>query len=123
MFALTNHLDVESLDVNPVVMVHYIESGSIAEAAGIETYDHLLAVDGQAVDSLDSFIDIIETHEIDELASMAFVRFMATRNRFLSDVLADIPLEDARIIRFDQESSRGLAEERERAARVASGQP
>jgi len=123
MFALTNHLDVESLDVNPVVMVHYIESVSIADAAGIETYDHLLAVDGQAVDSLDSFIDIIETHEIDELASMTFVRFMATRNRFLSDVLADIPLEDARIIRFDQESSRALAEERERAARVASGQP
>jgi S1-C subfamily serine protease len=111
MFALTNHLDVESLDVNPVVMVHYIESGSIAEAAGIQTYDHLLAVDGKAVDGLDSFIDIIETHETDKLASMTLVRFMATRNRFLSDVLADMPLADARIIQFDQQSSRVAEEE------------
>ena len=103
LFSVTNHLDITSLTLKPVVMVHSIESGSAAESAGIEDYDHLLGIDGRRITSLEDVIEAIEAHEPGTIAELDLVRFIYEENRFLGDVIAKIPLDDAEMISFPRE--------------------
>ena len=73
---------------------------SAAENADIWSYDHLLSIDGQRVNSLDELRKLIETREQKELASLDLVRFVDGENRFLRDVLAEIYLDDMQLIEF-----------------------
>jgi S1-C subfamily serine protease len=100
LFSRTNKADIEGLVTNPTVMVHYVAPGSAAQAAGVAKFDHLLAIDGQPVDSLDTLLNIIHAHPPDALASVELVRFITASNRFLADLLADIPLGSPTLIQF-----------------------
>ena len=82
-------------------MVHYVAPGSAAQAAGVANFDHLLAINGQAVDSLEALLQIIHAHPPGQLASMELVRFVSAGNRFLVDLLAEVPLGPPTLIQFN----------------------
>jgi serine protease Do len=103
LFSVTNHLDITSLTLKPVIMVHSVESGSAAESAGIEEFDLLLGIDGRRISSLGEVIEAIEANESGEIAKLDLVRFIYEDNRFLGDVIAEIPLDDAEMISFSRE--------------------
>lgn len=100
LFSLTNQAGIEGLVTNPAVMVHYVAPGSAAQAAGVARFDHLLAINGQPVDSLDGLLNIIHAHPPNELASMELVRFVSAGSRFLADLLAEISLSPPTLIQF-----------------------
>ena len=100
LFSLTNQADIEGLVTNPSVMVHYVAPGSAAQAAGVAKFDHLLAINGQPVDSLDGLLNIIHANPPNELASLELVRFVSGGNRFLADLLAEISLSPPTLIQF-----------------------
>ena len=100
LFSLTNQGDIEGLVTNPSVMVHYVAPGSAAQAAGVAKFDHLLAINGQPVDSLDALLNIIHAHPSSELASAELVRGVSDGDRFFADLLAEIPLSHPTLIQF-----------------------
>ncbi len=100
LFSVTNHLDITSLTLKPVVMVHSFERGGAADAAGIDYYDHLIGINGQPVESLNDLIEIMEAHEPNAIAKLDLVRFVGEENRFLRDVVAEISLDDTEMISF-----------------------
>ena len=100
LFSLTNQADIEGLVTNPAVMIHYVAPGSAAQAAGVAKFDHLLAINGQPVDSLDGLLNIIHANPPNELASLELVRFVSGGNRFLADLLAEISLSPPTLIQF-----------------------
>lgn len=104
LFSITNHPDMASLNLNPVVMVHSVESGSAAEAAGISPYDHLLSINGQRIASLNELRELIEVHEPNTIARLGLLRFVNEENRFLQDVMAEIYLDDMLLIEFAEKT-------------------
>jgi hypothetical protein len=54
LFAAADSFTAGLIAGQPAVMVHHVESGSDAEAAGLRTMDLVTAVDGQGIDSLDA---------------------------------------------------------------------
>ena len=97
---MDHQADIEGLVTNPSVMVHYVAPGSAAQAAGVAKFDHLLAINGQPVDSLDGLLNIIHANPPNELASLELVRFVSGGNRFLADLLAEISLSPPTLIQF-----------------------
>jgi len=100
LFAVTNFIDAAAIDLKPAVMVHSVEEGSAAEAAGIWPADHLLAIDDQRIESLDDLIEAIEARQPGTFAVLDLVRLEPYAGQFLWDVLAEIRLDEAEMIEF-----------------------
>jgi len=101
LFAPTHYDDIQSVSLAPTMMVHWVENGSIAEAAGIYPYDHLVGINNQPVKSLDDLKGIIDSLAPDAPATLDLVRFIGGEKRFLDDILAKMPLDDDQWISFE----------------------
>jgi S1-C subfamily serine protease len=101
LFAPTHYDDIQSVSLAPTMMVHSVEDGSIAEAAGIYPYDHLIGINNQPVRSLEDLQGIIDSLAPDTSAALDLVRFIDGEKRFLDDILAKMPLDDAQWIGFE----------------------
>jgi S1-C subfamily serine protease len=101
LFSESNFSDMAAIDLGPAIMVHSVEDGSAAAAAGIWPTDHLLAINDKRIESLDDLIEAIEAQQPDTFAVLDLVRLEPFEDQFLWDVLAEIRLDDAEIIEFE----------------------
>ena len=87
-------------DMPTALMVHFVEEGSPADAAGLQIYDHLVAVNGRKVGNLDELAAAVEGLPDDQLTTMELLRLVDREDRFLESVLARIVVDEVERIGF-----------------------
>lgn len=100
LFAATTFADAPAIDRKPTVMVHSVEDGSAAQAAGVWPSDHLLAINGQRIGSLDDLIEMLEAQRPGTDAVLDLVRLDPYEGQVLWDVLAEFRLFRPEVIEF-----------------------
>jgi S1-C subfamily serine protease len=93
LFARTNLLDIEYFASSPGVMIHSVEPGSAASAAGLAYFDHVSNVNGQPVADINDFSSIIDSADGD-FVEIELIRVGGGANRFTQHVRAELPTDD-----------------------------
>jgi len=71
------------------VMIHSVESGSPAEAAGLEAYDIILKADGERIHSTNDLTQAIQSHEVGEYIELEVYRVPNLSTLKANDKLPD----------------------------------
>jgi S1-C subfamily serine protease len=100
LLALSNQTDIEGLVSATPVMVHAVTRGSPAEIARLKPYDHLVAIDGVAVDNIDDLEATVRAHQADGALTLEFLRPSGTENTLTVDVLARLPVDRLKPVAF-----------------------
>ena len=100
LLAMSNQKDIEELVSAPPVMVHAIARGSAAELARLKPYDHLVAVDGVAIRSLEDIEAAVRAHVVESPVVLEFLRPSGTERSFTLDLLARLPVEGMESVAF-----------------------
>ena len=90
-------------------MVHAVTKGSAAEMARLKPYDHLVAVAGVPVRSLDEVSAAIHAHAGEGAVTFEFLRPSGSENRLTVDVLARLPVDRLKTVAFHAEDSPRLS--------------
>ncbi|MEO8444941.1 MAG: trypsin-like peptidase domain-containing protein, partial [Gammaproteobacteria bacterium] len=94
LFSVTNQRHLNFTDVDPALMVHFVEDGSPANAAGLQLYDHLVAVNGRRVRSLDELAAALKGLPADQVTTLEILRLVDREDRFLESVLARMVVDE-----------------------------
>lgn len=100
LFSTSNQRHLNFTDVQPVLMVHFVENGSPANAAGLELYDHLVAVNGRQIRSLGDLAAALKSVPKGQRATMELLRPVDREDRFLESVLARVEVGEVEVIAF-----------------------
>jgi serine protease Do len=102
LFSVSNQRNLNFTDVQPALMVHFVESGSPANAAGLQIFDHLVAVNGRRVGSLDDLTAALKALPKGQPAMMELLRLVDREDRFLESVLARVEIgeDGAEVVAF-----------------------
>ncbi len=104
LLAASNQTDIEGLVSISPVMVHSVSKGSAAGLARLKHYDHLVAVDGIAIRSLEDIEAVISAHAGDGPVVLEFLRPSGTENSLTLDLLARLPVERLESVAFKNEA-------------------
>ena len=80
-------------------MIHHVAAGSPAEAAHLAVYDHVVRINGQFVDDIDSLRAAIEASLTPQIQLEA-LRFAHTPARFIQHIRAELGTDDLQRIRY-----------------------
>ena len=94
LFSVTNQRNLNFTDVQPALMVHFVEDGSPANAAGLQLYDHLVAVNGRKIGSLEDLAAALKGAPDDQLTTLELLRLVDREDRFLESVLARMVVDE-----------------------------
>jgi len=87
-------------DMPTALMVHFVEEGSPADSAGLQIYDHLVAVNGRKVGNLDELAAAVDGLPDDQLTTLELLRLVDREDRFLESVLARIVVDEVAPVGF-----------------------
>jgi S1-C subfamily serine protease len=87
-------------DMRTALMVHFVEEGSPADAAGLQLYDHLVAVNGRKIGNLEQLAAALDGVPDDQLTTLELLRLVDREDRFLESVLARIVVDEVESVRF-----------------------
>jgi len=87
-------------DMQTALMVHFVEEGSPADAAGLQIYDHLVAVNGRKIGSLEELAAALDGVPDDQLTTLELLRLVDREDRFLESVLARIVVDEVEAVGF-----------------------
>jgi serine protease Do len=110
LLAISNQADIEQLVSAPPLMVHSISKGSAAELARLKPYDHLVAVDGIAVKSIDDIEAAVRAHARNEPVVLEFLRPSGSESSFTLDLRARLPAEDMVSVAFRHEAGARMSQ-------------
>jgi serine protease Do len=102
LLAPSNIVDLERLAKPVPVMVHYVQEGSVAEAASIGKYDQLTRVNGRAIDSMATLRLVLAEAKSDDDVALSLLRFSSEFSGYMNDLLADVPYSEPRDISFER---------------------
>ncbi|NND36573.1 MAG: PDZ domain-containing protein [Gammaproteobacteria bacterium] len=102
LFSATNFVDMAAIELGPSLMVHWVEDGSPAAAAGLSATDHLLAINDIRIRSLDDLLGVLDAQQPGTPAVLDLLRLEPYEGQFLWDMLAEFRLDDAEVIEFGQ---------------------
>ncbi|MEO8225157.1 MAG: PDZ domain-containing protein, partial [Gammaproteobacteria bacterium] len=100
LFSVTNQRHLNFTDVDPALMVHFVEDGSPANAAGLQLYDHLVAVNGRRVRSLDELAAALKGLPTDQVTTLEILRLVDREDRFLESVLARMVVDEVKPVGY-----------------------
>lgn len=100
LLAPTNIRHLNFTDVQPALMVHFVEDGSPANSAGLQIYDHLVAVNGRRVSSVDELAAALDGVPDDQLTTLEVLRIVDREDRFLESVLARVVVDEVSEVKF-----------------------
>ena len=81
-------------------MIHSIESGSLAAAASLDFYDHLISVNGMKITQLSDLEQSIASAQ-DGMLTLELLRISLKDDRLLQHVLAELPAVDTREVSLE----------------------
>jgi S1-C subfamily serine protease len=93
-------------DMPTALMVHFVEDGSPANAAGLQVYDHLIAVNGRKVTSLDELAAALKGAPDDRPTTLELLRLVDREDRFLESVLAPVVVDEVRKVAYGKAAGR-----------------
>ncbi len=88
-------------DVQPALMVHSVEDGSPANAAGLQLYDLLVAVNGVRIGSVPELAAALKDVPDDQLTTLEVLRLVDREDRFLDSVLTRIVIDEVEPVGFN----------------------
>jgi S1-C subfamily serine protease len=103
LFANTALIDVSYLGDGPGVMVHTVASGSLAEAAGLMPYDHIIIADHTTISDIEDLRPVMDAVQGFQV-KLELLRIVGENNRIIRHVLTDLPVE--RVVHIGNENSR-----------------
>jgi S1-C subfamily serine protease len=113
LLALSNQTDIEGLVSASAVMVHAVTKGSPAEIARLKPYDHLVSIDGVAVNNVDDLEAVIRAHSpTDGALTLEFLRPSGTENTLTVDVLARLPADRLKTVAFQPDPDSRVSQSR-----------
>jgi S1-C subfamily serine protease len=107
LLAPSNQIDIERLPSASAVMVHAVTKGSAAEMARLKPYDHLVAVAGESVTTIEDVRAVIRAHADEGMLVFEFLRPSGTDTRLTVDVLARLPVDALKVVAFDPATGTG----------------
>ena len=100
LFSVSTLRNFDFNDMRTALMVHFVENGSPANAAGLQVYDHLVAVNGRRIGSLDELAAALKGAPDDQLTTLELLRLVDRDDRFLESVLARIVVDEVKAVGF-----------------------
>ena len=88
-------------DMPTALMVHFVEQGSPADAAGLQIYDHLIAINGRKVTNLQELQAVVDGLPDDQPTAMELLRLVDREDRFLESVLARFVVDEVEAVGFE----------------------
>jgi len=100
LLAPTNIRHLDFADVQLALMVHFVEDGSPANAAGLQLYDLLVAVNGRRIGSVAELAEALKGVPDDQLTTLEVLRPVDREDRILESVLARIVVDEVEPVGF-----------------------
>jgi S1-C subfamily serine protease len=100
LFSVSTLRNFDFNDMRTALMVHFVEEGSPADAAGLQIYDHLVAVNGRKIATLDELATALDGAPDDQLTTLELLRLVDREDRFLESVLARIVVDEVEPVGF-----------------------
>ena len=100
LVAPTNIRHLDFTDVQPRLMVHFVEDGSPANSAGLQPYDLLVAVNGHPVGSVAELAAVVKDAPDDQLTAVEVLRLVEREDRVLESVLARVVIDEVETVGF-----------------------
>ncbi len=100
LFSVSTLRNFDFNDMRTALMVHFVEEGSPADSAGLQIYDHLVAVNGRKIATLDELVAALDGVPDDQLTTLELLRLVDREDRFLENVLARIVVDEVEAVRF-----------------------
>lgn len=100
LLAPTSIRHLNFTDVQPALMVHFVEDGSPANSAGLQLYDLLVAVNGRGIGSVAELADALKDVPDDQLTTLEVLRLVDREDRFLESVLARVVIDEVEPVGF-----------------------
>jgi serine protease Do len=94
VIASSNYRDAVSLGSGHDLTIHYIESGSEAQSAELQYYDHLSSVDGIRVSDIAHARELIEASSHQESTWFEFKRFSFENGQIYEHIRRVLPVTD-----------------------------
>ena len=105
LFSVSTLRNFDFSDMRTALMVHFVEDGSPADAAGLQIYDHLVAVNGRKIGSLEELAAALDGVPDDQLTTLELLRLVDREDRFLESVLARIVVDEVEAVGFGKAAS------------------
>ena len=100
LFSTSTLRNFDFNDMRTALMVHFVEEGSPANAAGLQIYDHLVAVNGRKIGSLEELAAALKGVPDDQLTTLELLRLVDREDRFLESVLARMVVDEVDSVAF-----------------------
>jgi C-terminal processing protease CtpA/Prc len=93
LFAVSDLLDIGYLKGRLNVMVHSVASGSSAESARLDVYDHVISANGITITELNDLYEVVDAMQ-GETLELELLRFVGGEQRFTQHILVELPVEN-----------------------------
>ena len=106
LFSVSTLRNFDFNDMPTELMVHFVEDGSPANAAGLQIYDHLVAVNGRKIATLAELAAALDGVPDDQPTTLELLRLVDREDRFLESVLARVVVDEVEPVGFATAAAR-----------------